>query len=421
MTAREFFEKIRKLGGNAYLVGGAVRDSLMGIEPHDRDYVVCGISLEEFVAAFPDAQPVGNAFPVFLLDIHGEMCEIAFARKEKKSGAGYKGFNFTCSKDISIEDDLFRRDTSINSMAQDETGRLIDPYGGADDISEKKVRAVSEHFSEDPIRALRAARQAAQFGFEIDPKTLEMMRKCGPELKAEPRERKFAELEKALACARPSEYFRNLMKAGLLEQEFPWLFKLIGKTQPEKYHPEGDSFEHTMEAVDRAAKYSARPDVRFAALAHDIGKGETPEEMLPHHYGHENLGGKLLPAVDKALGLPRKWRLSAAFAIKEHMRAPRLTNPVKIRDMLRSAQKSALGADGFRTIVRADKNGSLPPYLEDDKKYISAMGAAAKTPIPPDLDGPQIAEFLRSREIEAVKRVIAEEKAEASSALTEKD
>ena len=388
MTEKEFFQKIKNFGGRAYLVGGAVRDAVMGIDPHDRDYVICGMELADFTSVFPDARPVGLSFPVFLLDIGGAPCEVAFARREIKSGTGYKGFKFSCGKDISIEEDLFRRDTTINSMARDEHGNIIDPYGGVRDIRDKKLRAVSDHFCEDPIRALRAARQAAQFEFDIAGPTLLMMKECGHELKSEPRERKFAELEKALLCGRPSLYFRNLQKAGLLADEFPWLFSLIGAVPPDTDSCRGDAFENAMETADRAARFSERSDVRFAALVHCAGMVLAANELIAE--------------ADRPLGLPGKWRKSAAFAIKEHMRAPLTADPAKIRDLLRSAEKSSLGIDGLKAIVLADGSDSLPDWIADAGRYLDAMRAAAKGPIPNGLRGPDIAAYIRQNEINAV-------------------
>ena len=179
MNESEFFKKIREAGGRGYLAGGAVRDMVMGRAAHDKDYLVCGMLPEEFTALFPEARRAGKSFPVFLLEIGGAVCEVAFARVERKTGRGYTGFEARCGRDITVEQDLVRRDTTINSMAMDDEGRIIDPYGGAADVGRKIIRATSAaHFAEDPVRALRAARQAAQFGFDIEPATLALMGRC---------------------------------------------------------------------------------------------------------------------------------------------------------------------------------------------------------------------------------------------------
>ena len=406
MTEREFFEKVKAAGGAAYLVGGAVRDALMARATHDRDYFVCGLLPAVFCAAFPEARRVGRSFPVFLLEIDGQLCETAFARRERKNGAGYKGFEISCAPAITIEEDLYRRDTTVNSMARDAGGRLIDPYGGVRDIGLRLIRATSGHFCEDPVRALRAARQAAQFGFSIDPATLAMMGRCAAELRGEPRERKFTELEKALGARRPSYYFRNLLAAGLLEQEFPWIYRLIGKSQPPAYHPEGDAFEHTMLTLDGAAALTDRPEVRFAVLMHDIGKGETPAETLPHHYGHEERGAALMKEITEALGLPRLWGRCAEFAAKEHMRPARMKTPAKIRDLIRALEREPLGPDGFRVLIAVDNGGELPEFLRDYERLLAALKAAAKCGIPEGLKGAQIGAYIRGKEIGALREAL---------------
>ncbi len=380
-----------------------MRDALMGRPVNDRDYVVCGLTQDRFMSEFPDAFRVGRSFPVFLHDVAGMRCEIAFARREKKKGTGYKGFEVFCSPDITIEEDLFRRDSTVNSMARDADGRLIDPYGGARDIAARVIRATSEHFFEDPVRALRAARQAAQFEFSIEPRTLSMMSLCAEELRAEPAERKFSELAKAIAASRPSLYFRNLLDACLLENEFPWVFRLIGKTQPPEYHPEGDAFEHTMMVLDAAAEMTERPEVRFAALMHDIGKGETPEAELPHHYGHEKRGEAMIEEIAAALSLPRTWSRSAAFAAREHMRTMRMKTPAKIRDLIRALENEAIGADGFAVITAADNHGELPAFLNDYDRLLELVKKASKCTVPEGLEGPRIGEYMRSREIDALR------------------
>lgn len=409
MDEKKFFEKIKKIGGRAYIVGGWVRDLVMGLDSHDKDYMVAGADKKNFLNAFQGAKKIGNSFPVFLLEIDGKKSEIAFARREKKAGAGYKGFSVDASPDVTLEEDLFRRDTTINSMAFDlETGKIIDPYGGREDIAKKIVRATSAHFSEDPVRALRAARQAAQFGFTIEPETVEQMRKCAAELSTEPKDRIFMELEKALAVKKPSLFFRNLQKANLLKIIFPHLHDLIGKTQPVCWHPEGDAFEHTMLALDRAADLTPRLEVRFAALMHDIGKGVTEEKNLPHHYGHEKAGLAILKEIDANFPLPKRWRQCAEIAIAEHMRAPRLTHAGKIVALLVKISKHPIGFDGFGAVLRADSGGWLPEYLLRYDIYIEAIMRAHSERIPEDLTGPAIATWLRQKEIEAFLKIYSD-------------
>ena len=230
MTEVDFAKKIHDLGGTAYLVGGAVRDKFRGVTAHDKDYCVTGVEEKIFAKAFPHAAKFGKSFPVYSIKIDGTPCEVAFARTEKKIGTGYRGFEVLFSPTVTIEQDLFRRDTTINAMAIELlSGELIDPFGGRDDVLNKKIRAVSEHFIDDPVRALRAARQSAQFGFEICAETIDAMKLCGPELANEPSERIFDELATALQTDKPSIFFRSLERAELLEIIFPEIAALRGK------------------------------------------------------------------------------------------------------------------------------------------------------------------------------------------------
>lgn len=409
MNESEFFKKIEEAGGRGYLAGGAVRDKVMGRAAHDSDYLVCGMLPDEFTRLFPEARQAGKSFPVFLLEVGGAVCEVAFARVERKTGRGYTGFEARCGKDITVEQDLVRRDTTINSMAMDGEGRIIDPYGGRADIERKIIRATSAaHFAEDPVRALRAARQAAQFGFEIEPATLALMGRCAGELRSEPAERKFAELEKALASPAPSRFFRALLAAGLLSQEFPQIAALMGKSQPPEYHPEGDAFEHTMIVTDTAAACGASPEAVFAALLHDIGKGTTPEDMLPHHYRHEERGLALLPEIAAALKIPKRWRKCAEFVIREHMRASLVRTPAKIRDLVRALENGPISRRDFEIVIAADNGGKIPEWLARYDEYLSVLKSAAAAPIPERLRGAQIGEYIRGREAHALKKFITD-------------
>ena len=393
-------------------MGGCVRDRFMSRAVHDRDYVLCGVSEEAFLASFPQARRVGASFPVFLLGIDGEDCEVAFARRERKTGRGYTGFSVSAEPDVTIAEDLFRRDTTMNAMALSlPDGELLDPYGGRADIKNKTIRAVSRHFLEDPVRALRAARQAAQFGFEIEPGTTELMKACGPELAGEPKERIVTELGKALSAQAPSVFFRALDAASLLEVIFPWIARLKCKTQPAAFHPEGDAFEHTLMVLDDVARRSERVEVRFAALMHDAGKGLTPAEMLPHHYGHEEKGLEVLREMDSVLTLPVLWRKCAEFAIKEHMRPCRLTQPGKVTDLLVRLDRHPLGFDGFAALIAADNHGEQADCLANHEKYMAAIKEARRgITIPAKLSGRQIAEWLRQQETAAYIRASSGQK-----------
>ncbi|WP_231036235.1 HD domain-containing protein [Pectinatus sottacetonis] len=406
MTEDTFVKTIIENNGELYITGGWVRDMIAGRIPHDKDYVICKMNESLFSQLFPQAKKIGKSFPVFLLHIDGKNCEIAFARKEKKVGSGYKGFIPIYNEKISIEEDLFRRDTRLNSIALKLPEKtLIDPFSGCTDIKNKLIHATSYHFGEDPVRALRAARQAAQFLFTIDNYTLQQMEKCALELKDEPGERIIIELTKALNTPMPSIFFRYLQKSHLLHIIFPEIFALRGQIQPAYCHPEGDSFEHTMLVLDQTAAVTSHTAARFAALCHDLGKGLTPANLLPHHYGHEITGLAVLKAWQKRTTLPKQWIKSAAFVIKEHMRAARLSKPGKIVDLVNSIEKNPLGIDDFCQIIKID-NKELPYYLENIHELLALFHSVDINKRPDHICGAQIAIWLRNQQIEILKRFI---------------
>ena len=399
MTEYEFAEKINSLGGTAYLVGGAVRDKIRGVPAHDKDYCITGIDDAVFVKNFPKALKFGKAFPVYSINIDGKNCEVAFARTEKKVGSGYHGFKVDFNPNVTIEQDLYRRDTTINAMAYDILRKQdIDPFGGSADVKNKKIRAVSKHFTDDPVRALRAARQSAQFDFEITSDTLEAMNLCAFELKNEPGERIFSELENALKTDKPSIFFRNLERAGILEVTFPEIAQLRGKIQPAEFHPEGDAYEHTLQIVDEISKINSKPVIRFAALAHDFGKGTTPQEMLPHHYQHDKRGLEVLHKMNERITLPADWKKIAAFVISEHMRAPMMTRPGKIVDFLIRLHNSKISADDFNDIINLDNHG-LPPHLANAKIIIVEILKISGKSAPLELKGAEIGDWIRRERV----------------------
>lgn len=301
----EIAKIIEENGGRLYLVGGAVRDKIMGRKSYDEDYCVTGLSSEEFSSLFPMAKLDGKAFPVF------RMCgsEFALARKEKKVASGHKGFEFITGKEITLKEDLKRRDITINAMAEDVlTGELFDFFGGKKDIENKTIRAIGEHFKEDPLRVYRVARLSSVLGFTVENNTISMMRSLKDELKFLSKERVFAEFEKALKSDKPSIFFDVLRKADVLDVHFMPVYKLIGALQPEKYHPEGDSYNHTMIALDKSCRYTDDVKVRFSVLVHDFGKGETPKEEYPHHIGHEERGVEVVRKFCSFLKIPNAWK-----------------------------------------------------------------------------------------------------------------
>ena len=406
MREEEFVKAVEGAGGTVYLVGGWVRDHLRGATPRDKDFVITGLEREAFAELFPAASLIGHAFPVYLVEIDGVRSEVSFARREKKSGHGYRGFAVDFGAEVTIEDDLFRRDTRINSMAYRLPAmELIDPYGGRSDLAHCVIRATSHHFSEDPVRALRAARQAAELGFVIEDGTRTLMADCATELEEEPTERIVHELSRALAAPQPSLFFEALAHASLLESVFPEIFALKGKTQPPEYHPEGDAYCHTMQIVDVVARKTQTIEARFAALVHDIGKGKTPEEMLPHHYGHEQRGLLVLDAWNKRMTLPKSWLMAAHFVIKEHMRAPLLKKTGKIADLLLAVEKSGLSFADFRRIICAD-HGTLPYYLVHGEDLLRKMLQVRGTEAPPELRGADVGKWLREERVRRLAQLL---------------
>jgi tRNA nucleotidyltransferase (CCA-adding enzyme) len=353
MDIKDIAEKIDKAGGNLYLVGGAVRDELLGKMPKDKDYCVTGLNMQEFITLFPEAFLRGKDFPVF--DMYGS--EFALARKDRKLNTGHKGFEIITDKNISIMEDLLRRDITINSIAKRIiTNEIIDPHNGVNDLKNKIIRATSEAFSEDPLRVYRAARFAAQFDFLIEEKTINLMNSLRNELSSLSAERVFSEFYKALNTDNPSKFFIWLNKAKCLDIHFIEIFNLIGVEQPPEYHPEGDAFNHTMEVVDRAAISTENINIRFAALVHDLGKGVTPKEMWPHHYTHDVDGQELVKNMSSRLKVPKAMEKCGIISSREHMKASRfneMKNSTKV-DFIERIAKSILGLKGLEIITSCD-------------------------------------------------------------------
>ena len=306
----------------AYIVGGAVRDRLLGLPVRDRDWVVVGATPADIDAMLARGfRPVGQDFPVFLHpDTHEEY---ALARTERKVAAGYKGFAVQVSPAVTLEDDLRRRDLTINAMAETEDGALIDPYGGRLDLQHRVLRHVSEAFAEDPVRILRVARFAARFaplGFTIAPETNELMRRmvAAGEVDALVPERVWQELARALAEPRPSAFFEALRACGALARLFPEIERLWGVPQPPQHHPEIDTGVHTMMVLESAARLTGDTRVRFAALVHDLGKGTTPPEEWPRHIAHEERSVTLVEDLCARFRIPNDHRDLAVLAARHH-------------------------------------------------------------------------------------------------------
>ncbi|MEY6432622.1 multifunctional CCA addition/repair protein [Thioalkalicoccus limnaeus] len=324
----------------AYLVGGAVRDRLLGRPVTERDYVVVGATPDQLTAL--GFQQVGRDFPVFL---HPETKdEYALARTERKIGPGYHGFVVHAAPDVTLEQDLARRDLTINALAEDEQGRLIDPHGGQADLAARILRHVSPAFAEDPLRILRVARFAARFaslGFQVADESMDLMRDmvAAGEVEALVPERVWQELAKALGEPRPSVFFTTLRACGALARLWPEIDRLFGVPQPAKWHPEIDTGLHTMMVVDQAARLSDDIGVRFAALTHDLGKGSTPAEMLPSHHGHEARSHALVWALCERFRVPHRIRDLALITARLHGKVHKLDElrPATVVDLLEEA------------------------------------------------------------------------------------
>ena len=303
-----------------YLVGGAVRDELLGYPHKEKDWVVVGATPEEMLAA--GFQQVGKDFPVFL---HPETKEeYALARTERKTSPGYKGFNVHATPDVTLEQDLLRRDLTINAIAKDEAGEIIDPFNGLQDIQDKILRHVSPAFTEDPVRILRVARFAARYlhlGFIVADETMQLMKQMVEEgeVDALVPERVWQEMEKALGERSPSRFIEILRDCGALERILPELDRLFGVPQPEEHHPEIDTGIHTLMVLQQACRLSDDTEVRFAALMHDLGKGVTPESEWPQHIEHEARGADIVLDVCKRLRIPNEYRDLAERTARFHL------------------------------------------------------------------------------------------------------
>ncbi|MDD5296247.1 MAG: multifunctional CCA addition/repair protein [Rhodocyclaceae bacterium] len=300
-----------------YTVGGAIRDELLGLPVQDRDHVVVGATPGEMSAR--GFRPVGKDFPVFLHPVSQE--EYALARTERKTGPGYHGFVCHADPDVTLEQDLERRDLTINAMARDGEGNLFDPFGGRRDLERRVLRHVGPAFAEDPVRILRLARFAARFSdFTVAPETVALMARMveGGEVDHLVPERVWQELSRGLMEAKPSRMIEVLLSCGALGRILPEVDCLFGVPQPEMHHPERDTGVHVLMVVDDSASRGLPLPVRFSALVHDLGKGETPPEVWPHHYGHEARSAELVEGLCRRLKVPTDCRDLALLAARYH-------------------------------------------------------------------------------------------------------
>jgi len=403
----------------SYLVGGCVRDALLGLPVKDRDWVVVGASPEEMLRE--GFKPVGKDFPVFLHPSSKE--EYALARTERKTRPGYTGFQFHAAPDVSLEEDLRRRDLTINAMAQQADGVLIDPYHGRRDLEQRLLRHVSPAFIEDPVRILRVARFAArfaEFGFQVAEETLQLMRSMvsNGEVDALVPERVWQETERALGEKDPQRYFEVLRDCGALARIFPEIEALFGVPQPAEYHPEIDTGVHILLVLKQAARLSPDSRVRFAALVHDLGKGITPERELPHHFNHESRGVPLVEAMCQRLRVPREFRDLAVLVTRYHLyfhragqlRAGTILKLFQGLDLFRRPERLEL----FLLACEADSRGRPGDYetreLRQPALLRRAFAAAAGVEVKPILargfSGEAVARELRQQRIRAIKPVL---------------
>lgn len=387
---------------NVYLVGGAVRDELLAREIKEQDFVVVGSTPQEMLAR--GFQQVGKDFPVFL---HPETKdEHALARTERKKGKGYTGFECYAEPDVTLEQDLIRRDLTVNAMAKSEDGDIIDPYGGLDDLKNKVLRHVSEAFSEDPLRVLRVARFAARYhylGFTVADETIELMRRISRsgELESISPERIWLEMSKALTERNPEVFFEVLRESNALAEILPDLDKLWGIPNPAKWHPEICSGVHTMMVLQQASRLTDDIAVRFAALCHDLGKTITPSEKWPSHHGHEGLGVPLVEDICKKLRVPKKTTQLAIAVCRFHLHCHKAfelkpTTILKVFNQLDVWRNEALLFD-FLLACKADFRGRTGSEQADYPQadyfaqcYQAAKNVTAQAFVAQGLKGAQI-------------------------------
>ncbi len=401
---------------HVYLVGGAVRDQLLGHPYHEKDYVVVGATPEQLLNL--GYQPVGKDFPVFL---HPETKEeYALARTERKAGHGYHGFEFYTDTSVTLEDDLIRRDLTINAIAMDEKGNIYDPYNGQADLNNRILRHVSDAFTEDPLRVLRLARFAARYkdlDFKIAPETLSLMQNLvqSGELNALTSERVWKETSRALMENHADVYFQVLRDCGALKVLFPEIDALFGVPQRPEYHPEIDCGIHTLMSLQQACKANYSLDVRFAVLVHDLGKALTPKDELPRHIMHEERGIVPVTEVCDRLRVPTQTKQLALAVCKEHLKchqaftlkAGTLWRLLQRLDVLRRPER----VEAFVQACECDARGRLGlenrdyPQADFLLKLMQRVRTIKASDLPPEIKGADIGEMLIQKRIEAIAQL----------------
>ena len=401
-----------------YLVGGAVRDELLGRPVIERDWVVVGATPEEMLQL--GYKPVGRDFPVFLHPSTKE--EYALARTERKTAPGYRGFTVHAAPDVTLEQDLARRDLTVNAMARTESGEILDPWDGLDDLKRKRLRHVSPAFAEDPVRILRVARFAARFaddGFEVADETTVLMAEIveSGEVNELVPERIWRETEKALTETRPDRFIEVLRSCAALARIFPEIDRLFGVPQPPKWHPEIDTGVHTLLVLRQVAALTHEPRVRFAAMVHDVGKGTTRKEILPAHHGHEQRGARLIRELCQRLKVPNDYRDLAVLVSKFHglchtaaeLRPETVLKLFENTDAFRRPERF----EGFLIACEADMRGRTG-FEDADYPQAGLLRTAlesashAKPEIPENLSGAAIGRLLRDVRLQNVRRTLRE-------------
>ncbi|MGY3641397.1 multifunctional CCA addition/repair protein [Pseudomonas sp. PK-RTE-24] len=398
-----------------YKVGGAVRDRLLGLPVTDIDRVVVGATTEEMLAK--GYRPVGADFPVFLHPKTGE--EYALARTERKSGRGYGGFTFYASPEVTLEEDLIRRDLTINAMAEDDQLNLTDPYHGQRDLEARILRHVSPAFAEDPLRVLRVARFAARYaglGFTVADETMDLMRQLSQsgELQALTAERSWKEISRALLEDHPQVFIQVLRDCGALKELIPEIDALFGVPQPETHHPEIDTGLHTLSVLEQSALHRQPLTVRWACLLHDLGKGLTPEDEWPRHIAHEHTGLKLIKAVNERFKVPKDCQELALLVGQYHTHGHRALElkastllellqsfdiyrrPQRFEEFIAACEMDARGRKGLeqRSYPQAD-------YLRGAAK--AARAVAVQPLLEKGFKGPELGEALKRERLKALK------------------
>ncbi|MDH0865461.1 multifunctional CCA addition/repair protein [Mitsuaria sp. GD03876] len=402
-----------------FLVGGAVRDALLGLPVQDRDWVVVGASPKSLIDQ--GFQPVGKDFPVFLHPRTHE--EVALARTERKTGSGYHGFQFHTAPDVTLEQDLARRDLTINAMAQAEDGSLVDPYGGRRDLEARVLRHVSPAFAEDPVRILRLARFAARFGdFSVAPETMALMRDmvAAGEADALVAERVWQEIARGLMEQHPARMIEILRDSGALARIAPELDRLFGVPQPPAHHPEVDTGAHLLLVLEECARVSAPLPVRYASLCHDLGKGTTPEEEWPRHLKHESRGVELAAALSQRWRVPSDCKELAELVAREHTnvhqslaftpearlrlieRCDALRRPERFAQLLLACECDARGRAGLRDRPYPQRESLLTDLRAVQAVDQSAISAAA---LAAGKKGPAIGQEIHAARLAAIRAV----------------